>query len=194
LETKRPAQVSRMMESAICATISPRCTRDRPPPPAASPLRAGTSDGRVACSAGARPKSTPAITVTPKVKPSTVGLSRRSGRKLIAMGSEIRFANPIASDATSNPAAPARSENTRLSTSSCRTSCARDAPSARRIAISRARSFARARKRLETFTQATSRRSPTTVMITAESPTCADRNDGWMPASDCSTRRMPLLA
>jgi hypothetical protein len=51
-----------------------------------------------------------------------------------------------------------------LSVSSCRTSLARAAPSARRTAISRPRAIARANSRLATFAQMMQSRSPTPIM------------------------------
>ena len=56
------------MDSAICATTSPPRTRERDSPAGDSPLSAGTSDGRVACSAGATPKINPVTTEIASVK------------------------------------------------------------------------------------------------------------------------------
>ncbi len=65
--------------------------------------------------------------------------------------------------AIATPAAPATAANIRLSTSICRTSRARPAPRAARVAISRARPVARASSRLAAFVHAISSTSANTA-------------------------------
>ncbi len=67
----------------------------------------------------------------------------------------------IMATARNNPAAPPASDSTRLSISSCRTSCQREAPTASRTATSFCRDTARAISRLATLKQAISSTSPT---------------------------------
>jgi len=157
-------------------------------------LSAGTSDGRVAASAGASPNSTPVATEAPKLKSSTPGLSRRPGLNATSNGSDTWFVSVMATYATPSAATPATSANARLSMRSCRTSAERAAPRLRRIAISRVRSLARARKRLATFTHAMRSSIATTAITALERPTSALLNVGCTPASDCRTIVMPLLA
>ncbi len=180
------------MESAICATTSPLVTRDRDSPAGASPLSAGMSDGRVACSAGARPKISVVTTEITMVNASTIGLRRNPALKSMSNGSVIWLARVMAHWATRSPTAADAAAKTRLSVSSCLMSALRRAPRLRRMAISRARSRARARKRFATFTQLTSSRIITTAMTTDDRPIWAARMVGWMPASDCRTTVMPL--
>ena len=64
------------------------------------------------------------------------------------------------------PSAPPAHDSTRLSTSSCRTSRAREEPSDRRTAISFCRMNARAISRFATFAHAMSSTRPTMHMST----------------------------
>jgi hypothetical protein len=116
--------------------------------------------------AGARPNTIPVTTARPKVNPrmrksgavETTGGPLGSTKKLRTSG-----APPIASV---RPASPPTTESARLSTSSCCTSRARVAPSERRVAISRCRPAARARRRLATFAQAMTRTPPAMAIST----------------------------
>ncbi len=88
--------------SAICVTTSARVARDFDAPLAGSPLRAGTSDGRVDCHAGRRPNSKAVTTVTAREKARTSGLKRRSGANWIP-GTLICSVRRIAKSATPRP-------------------------------------------------------------------------------------------
>ena len=69
-------------------------------------------------------------------------------------------------DASAVPNAPAKSASSKLSVKSCLTTRVLPAPIAVRMAISRPRVVARARRRFATFTQAISSTKPTAIIIT----------------------------
>ena len=111
-------------------------------------------------SAGASPNTTPVTSESPRVKastqPSTPMFSMR-GRPPGTAASTAR----VPSQAMASPAMPPARDSTTLSVSSWRTTRARAAPSARRMAISFWRRVKRARSRFATFVQAMRSTKPT---------------------------------
>ena len=113
------------------------------------------------CSAGARPKMIPVSTQSPA----------RNRKTRVSIVNRIQYGLPTSWVARSNirtpmiesarPRTPPSNPRSTASTSSWRTMRQRDAPSARRTAISRARCAARESSRLATFAQAISRTKPT---------------------------------
>ena len=117
--------------------------------------------GRLARHAGSSPKTMPVTSESAKAKARTRqsgAVSMSSGRPSVGMNEMSVRVSPMA---TSRPSAPPVKASSRLSTSSCRTSCPREAPSDRRTAISRWRMKARAMSRLATFAHAMSSTRPT---------------------------------
>ena len=118
------------------------------------------------CSAGTSPNTTPASTATSAVKASTVQSGvLESDRGVLPVGRNPISA-PSMSTARTTPSAPPAADKTRLSTSNCRISRARLAPSASRTAISFCRADARAISRLARLEQAISK-TRATIAINA---------------------------
>ena len=116
------------------------------------------------------PKSRPAASATPTVTASTDPSNpiwssrgrfapRARSRRLRLVASTRRSATPP--NAIAVPMMPPRSDSSALSVRNCRIRRPRDAPTARRTAISRSRVAIRASSRLATLTQAISSTSPT---------------------------------
>ena len=136
----------------------------RRPEPAPSRLSRDWRSSFDACTAGARPKSTPVATVIASAKDNTVKFGCDSIRNAgMAPGSdETSTASRLWNDhhARSDPAAPPTSAMIRLSVSSCWIRRARPAPIDRRTAISLVRPAARASSRFATLAHAINRTNP----------------------------------
>ena len=165
LRTNRPAPNSRRKLSATCAVTSPLRRNNDPPPPAIAPTVSFSvvhGSGRLARSAGSRPKTIPVT----KVRPSVNARIRRSGCARISSGfpsegiERQQSARQRHGERDADHAAD-RTRARRLSTSSCRTSRPRDAPSDSRTAISFCRMKPRAMSRFATLAQAMSSTRPT---------------------------------
>ena len=169
LRTKSPAPNSSRKLSATCAVTRPLRRNSDPLPPASEPtvsLSVVHGSGRLERSAGTRPNTIPVVSVRTSVKPRMRASGHgamRSGAPSVGMYASRPRVSAIES---STPARPPKNDSTRLSTSSCRTSCRLDAPSDRRTAISRWRMKPRAISRLATFAQAMSSTRPTMHMRT----------------------------
>ena len=154
-----PAPASSTIVSAISVTMSARVhrrTRSPPVPPRAPSLSTAFTSVFETCSAGTRPKMIPVARQTAAMKAKTVS----------SIVNSIQYGLPTLCVAASNhrtpatarpkPAMPAMSASMTLSTSNCRTTRHRLAPSATRTEISCVRCADRASKRLATFAQAIS--------------------------------------
>ena len=118
------------------------------------------SVGRDACSAGTMPNSSAVTTDTIAAIASTRTSMATSDSRGSVAGSEARRTS-TAQYAIATPMSVPAHDKTRLSTSSPRASCQREAPSAARMLTSRPRALARASIRLATLTQAMSSTNPT---------------------------------
>ena len=180
LRAKSPAPTSSSRDKATWATTSTRRRRPAAPPTTdvASSFSVAAAAGRVAWSAGARPKTMPVSSATARVKMPT----RRSGcavrvRRASSNGSARSSSSPVQT-ARKTPAAPPSSESSTLSVRSWRTIRPRPAPRLKRMASSFWRAVARAISRLATFAQATSSTSPTIPMsATSGVLTCVRRSE-----------------
>ena len=173
LRANNPAPTSSTSDSATCPATS--VIRSRACPTLADTFDAWSfsaseipmpCDVRVDCSAGARPNKIPVASDSPSVNNST----RKSGVLESASfvpepGRNFRSTRPL-QYAIANPAAPPASASVVLSTSNCRITLARPAPSASRTAISFCRAAARASNRFATFAHAISITSPTIAINT----------------------------
>ena len=158
---RRPAPISRIVASASSAAARPLRSRGRAPLDArVACLRTSFKSVFAACQAGAMPNSSPVTIVSANANSSTVASMRTSGTGRRFAGITASIAS-TAHSAASNPAAPPIDDSTRLSTSSCRSSRPRLAPSAVRTAISFCRDAARASSRFATFADAISSTQPT---------------------------------
>ena len=164
--------MSRTNERLTCATTSKLRKRERRNPPIDdSSFNAGTSCGFDDCNAGMRLKSTPVAIERNSAKVSTRQSVRRSKSKVTSLGKRMPRTALLIAAARNTPAAPPLSEMRRLSVSSCLTSRCWLAPTARRTAISRRRSVARASSRLARFTHAskiTSAPTPASTPVKAK--------------------------
>src|SRR5437763_8623184 len=151
----RPALISRTNERLTCATTRKLRKRERRKPAIDdSSFNAGTSCGFDDCNAGMRLKRIPVAIESSSAKVSTRQSVRRSKSKVTSLGKRMPRTALLIAAARNTPAAPPLTEMRRLSVSSCLTTRCRLAPTARRTAISRRRSVARASSRLARFTHA----------------------------------------
>lgn len=165
LRSISPAPTSNSAASATSVPIRANRTQrftdtgERPPSRNLSP---GSSPAT--CHAGMTPARIAVATHTPAVKSNTGKSSRaRSVPTARNSGGVSVTSNCTAHHATTNPTRPPRKARTRLSVNVCRSSRARAAPTAARIAISRRRPAPRANSRFATFVQAiNSRKTPPT--------------------------------
>ncbi len=177
------------MARAISPTTRPRRSRVRPapaPPPRPPSVSAPRRSDRAACTAGARPNSTPAPRAMAPVNPTTLRsrpISSTRGNHAGMMDTRPRIPHTV----STSPATPAMAARTRLSIRSWRLIRSRPAPSAERTAISRPRSAARASSRFATFAHAISRTN-STATLTME---VASRNSVSNRASSSRTRFTP---
>jgi hypothetical protein len=123
---------------------------------------------RVACNAGIRPNNRQLTIASPSVKPTTVASVEKGSANWSVV--RVRMTSGGTKRAISSAGTPAISANIRLSVISWRTSRPRDAPSDRRMRISRSREAARASNRLATLAQASS--------STTSTPPPISRNTG----------------
>ena len=181
VRTTRPAAIRTTSEIAIWATTKTLLNRVRPAPPcAAVSFKVPKMFGRVACSAGARPKTAPATIDTPSEKSSTrqsTSISSASGKSIGGFSASNTL---MIQSANNKPTAPPTNESKILSVRSCRIRRSRFAPIAKRIAISLRRSVARASIRPARLVQVTSSTSPTAAIITHVKFTTAPRRSGRM--------------
>ena len=124
------------------------------------------------CSAGINPKMMPVMSDNPRVKvttrqsiPTSAPSSPTRGRPAVLTDNSAR----IPSHPNSRPNRPPAIESRMLSVSSCRMIRPREPPTAARMAISRRRPVARARRRFATFAQAIS-----STRLTAPTSTSSD--------------------
>ena len=148
--------------------------------------------GLLARSAGSNPNTTPVssviASVNDKMRRSGVGATSNGAPSTGSSASSPRV-RPI--DSTT-PTAPPANDSTRLSASSCRISCRRDAPIDSRTAISRWRMNARAMSRLATFAQAIRRTRPTMHIRTISGVEKSLRRPEY-PISARSIRSCPCM-
>ncbi len=170
LRTKRPAPKRSRKLSATCSVTRPLRRKSEPPAPAIDPTVSFSvvhGSGRLARSAGSRPKTTPVTSVSPNVN----ARMRASGSGRIRSGCPSEGTSAISArvstNASARPAAPPANDNARLSTSSCFTRRPREAPSESRTAISFCRMNPRAMSRFATFAHAISSTRPTMHMSTS---------------------------
>jgi hypothetical protein len=152
----RPAEMSSVIESAICAVTSAvrsRAAARGPDGCPVCPLRADTRSGLVLASAGSRPNARPVIIEITAANTSTGELMSGVNDLAASRGSMAEIPDSV-HVATSRPAAPPIRARMPASSSNWPTSCHRPAPSDRRTAISVDRAAPRARSRLAMLTQA----------------------------------------
>ena len=162
-----PAPISRIIAMAISmATKTPwaRCRATLiPRPPSCSVVR---KPGCAVRRAGARPKRIPEIIEMAAAKTNT-----RPSKPIASARGRCCGSSPTAAcvpqAARIRPRPPPRMESSTLSVSSWRITRLRLAPKAVRIANSRARTVARASRRLATFTQAINNTNPTAANSTS---------------------------
>ncbi len=144
------------------------------------------------CSAGARPNTTPVSSATAAVNRSAFRSSRIDVRpstvrppmrrpNAVPLAGLITLSARTPTNAIPSPAAALAADSSTLSVSSCRTSRARLAPTARRMAISRLRTVPRANSRLAMFTHAIN----STKLTAPNSTRTAVRSEGSIRASPC---------
>ena len=162
LRTSKPAPTTTITARAISVMTSPLRKRSRPEPGVAllpPSLSERCTSAPANRSTGASPNSTPVRRVLPSVKRKTLRSKRTSSRRgRFSRPSAIRKSMP--KPARNRPTTAPVPASTRLSVSICRLRRTRPAPIAVRTAISRPRSDIRAKRRLVTFAQAISSRSP----------------------------------
>ncbi len=190
LRTSSAPPTSSTTAIANSATMSTRRARVRsreplvrPPPTSAVCIAL-----RAACTAGARPNSSPVSSDAPALKSTTVQLSPTSVRRGSVDGASCSTRSSSHS-VSSHPRAPPASASSRLSTSCSRTMRAGLAPRARRTATSRSRAAARASCRFAMFAQPMSSTS-TTAAITMRSDDRADAIRSCFSASTVGTHPM----
>ena len=188
LRVKSDADTSSTRLSATCAATSVCRSRPRGPVPVADvAFSVAPTSGRDARSAGTRPArmaaATESVVAKIRLRPSSP-LSNATG---YGVGGTNRFSRPDAQFAATRPPAHPAADSSRLSTSSCRTMRPREAPTARRTAISRWRPAARTRSRPATFAHAMSSTSPT---ITIRMPNTGNSSVP-APARQSGTARTP---
>ena len=121
---------------------------------------------RDACRAGTSPEISATATEAANANRSTPPSSRTPCmRGRLPSGSEWTKRTPA--HATNRPRTPPLNASTKLSTSTCRTSCQRPAPSAARTASSVRRLDSRARIRFATLAHTMSSRNPTAAVISS---------------------------
>ncbi|OGT99998.1 MAG: hypothetical protein A2085_06560 [Gemmatimonadetes bacterium GWC2_71_10] len=141
----------------------------------------GTSSGRDACSAGARPNASAVSSVTANANSSTDASMRYSIPIGYGAAGMNAFMRSLPHSAITTPTPPANTASVRLSVSSWRISRPRRAPTARRIAISRRRPAARASMRFATLAHAM---SSTTAVI----PSSAEKTGASQAVAPSSSR------
>ena len=176
-----PAMTRRKTAAAACIAV--RALRN----PASENLPR-RSLGRVAYNAGRIPTARP----TPEDRTREATSSREPSSRSSCTG-KGRFrsssgTNLMATDAAATPRHPPTRPRPRLSTTTCRTSLDRLAPSACRIDISRRRTDASASRRPEILAQTMSRRVPTNPVSTASLPTTAPDAVGGRRAASLTVK------
>ena len=164
LFTKNPDAASSSIESAICVVASARRKRDAPRAPdgwPACPFSVERRSGRVLCSAGKSPNSSPVPIVSTAAKSSARGLNENASVCAACAGMSDMI-NASVQCATNRAATPPKAASNSDSVSSCRMSRHRLAPIDKRIAISLARAADRASSRFAMLAHAISRTNPVT--------------------------------
>ena len=146
-----------------------------------------------ACSAGTSPDRTAVTNERPAVKASA--RPSRASDTSIGTGSagKSNTSAVVIQRASSTPAVPPRTNSSIVSTSSCRTSRARPAPMARRMAISRRRTEPRARRTPVRFVQATASTIETIPRSRARKAASGPRRSG-VGDNAAARNRLPRLA
>ncbi len=186
---KSPADTSSAIESAICAVASDVRNRAAARAPDGWPLwpfSVDTRSGRVLCSAGKRPKSSPVAIERIAAKASAVPSSSNAMFCVVSSGSSDARKVSVHC-ATTSPATPPSAASSIDSVRSWRTTWPRLAPIDSRTAISVDRFAARASRRLAMFAHAISRTTP----VTASSSSSGGRASSCMllcPRAPGSTR------
>ena len=166
LRPSRLAPTSRTTEMATSATISARRTRRPCEPPVALGVPCFSAVmTSVDCNAGRSPTAS-AVAIDATAAKTSTGMSTRMAS---SRGTPAGFKamNAITLDvAIPTPSAPPPAPISAPCTSACQTSRAREAPSARRTAVSRDRDALRASIRFATLAHATSSTRPTAANST----------------------------
>jgi hypothetical protein len=121
---------------------------------------------RVTSTEGTRPTTRPVTRDSAIAYSSTRRSTASSETRSRSAGANASSASRL-QRANAMPSAPPATASNRLSTTSCRTIARRPAPSDVRIAISRRRDAARARRRLATLKQAIDSNKPTAAYSTS---------------------------
>ena len=159
LRTNSKAPTTSSSERATCATTRrrrrPKRSRESVEPRLPAFIAA---PGLVAVAriAGTRPKITQAAAATSAMNPNTRASPATSMTIWRLLVPSVATRTRDSDCASTAPAVAPAAAISRLSASSCRTILVREAPSARRTAISRSRTVARASIRLARFAQAIS--------------------------------------
>ncbi len=143
---------------ATCTATNPRPSRPirRPVVVGLSAVRMPLTPMREARIAGTSPEANAATKPRPAAKAATIASTRKSIQNALRMAADSDRKNRRPAAATATPRIEAQPASSADSPRCCRSSRVRLAPSAVRIATSRARAAARARSRFATFAQATS--------------------------------------
>ena len=162
LRTSRPEATSSAHANATSPTTSTRLTLRPRTPIDVRPPSFNASDARVLAvmTAGTSPNSSAVAATTRSANPSSLRLIVASARRGMDAGNAT-IASRKSRSAAAAPAIVPAAARSRLSTNICLTKRRREAPSAARTDISRARDVARARSRPATFKQAVTSTSPT---------------------------------
>ena len=143
----------------------------------ASPLSADGSERRTICKAGARPNRM-LLTMEMARAKTSVRRSSAASSMIDCSGGKNPGSTSAVQSENSRPSAPPASASTTLSVTSCRSTRARLAPSARRIAISRFRVVALEMTSAARFAHAMRSTRPTALMRIAEIVAIWGRNSG----------------
>ena len=178
LRSRRPAPTSSTSATAISAATSTLRTRRlcvASAPRAPPSRRSSFGDDRDTCHAGRAPKTSPVPIAATSVKARTTGSVCVSASRRTPPGLNPTSAF-AAQDASQSPATLPAIERTTASVSSWRTMRARDAPRARRTAISRRRDVPRPSSRLATLAQAIASTNPTAASRTPSGRVTGPKN------------------
>ncbi len=202
---RSPAPTSRTSESETSATTSALRARSLDFPAVALPpsLSVSRKSASEALRAGSSPKMTPVRTETITVKASTRPSKLTSPRRGMSAGLSATRRS-VSQRASSSPSPPPRRESRTLSVMSWRMMRRRVAPSATRSANSRRRATERAKSRLATLAEATSRTKPTAPSSMKSAgrmlpKTSSSRDETLAPRSAfvsgcCSARRAAMAS
>ena len=162
---KKPDAASSSIDNAICVVARASRKREAPRAPEGWPdalFSVEIRSGRVLCSAGNSPKSSPVPTVSAAAYSMASGLTRKSIVCATCAGSSDMMKTSV-HFATKSEARPPNAASRRDSVSSWPIRRVRLAPMESRTAISVARAAERASSRLAMLAHAISRTSPVTL-------------------------------